>query len=80
MDLSRKKPVLKNRVPEHVEKAVIELAIENPALGQKRASWELQQQGIVVSSSGVRSIWLRTEVVLRFGPVCSQLKMDQGCI
>ncbi len=48
MDLSGKKSVPKNRVPEHVEKAVIELAIENPALGQKRASWELQQQGILV--------------------------------
>jgi len=33
MDLSRKEPILKNRVPEHVERAVIELAIENPALG-----------------------------------------------
>ena len=56
MDLSRKKPILKNRVP---ERAVIALAIENPALGQKRASWELRQKGIMVSSSGVRSIWLR---------------------
>ena len=26
MDLGRKKPILKNRVPEHVEQAVIELA------------------------------------------------------
>ncbi len=43
MDLSRRKPILKNRVSEHVERAVVELAIENPALGQKRASWELQQ-------------------------------------
>ena len=42
MDLSRKKPILKNWVPEHVERAVVELAIENPALGQKRASWQLQ--------------------------------------
>ena len=32
-DMSRKKPIIKNRVPEHVEKAVIDLAIENPALG-----------------------------------------------
>lgn len=35
MDLSRKKPIVKNRVPEHVERAVVALAIENPALGQK---------------------------------------------
>ena len=62
MDLSRKKPILKNRVPEHVEQAVVELAIDNPALGQKRASWELQQKGIMVSSSGVRSIWLRNDL------------------
>ncbi len=51
MDLSRKKPMLKNRVPEHVVRAVIDLVIENPALEQKRASWELQQKGIMVSSS-----------------------------
>ena len=62
MDLSRRKPILKNRVPEHVERAVVELAIENPALGQKRASWELQSRGIMVSSSGVRSIWLRHDL------------------
>jgi len=61
-EISRRKPVIKNRVPEHVERAVIELAIENPALGQLRASQELLQRGIVVSSSGVRSIWLRNEL------------------
>ncbi|WP_299999980.1 hypothetical protein [uncultured Ruegeria sp.] len=33
MDLSRKKPILKNQVSEHVERAVIELAIEDLALG-----------------------------------------------
>ena len=59
MDMSRKKPILKNRVSEHDEKAVVDLAIENPALGQKRASWEVQQHGIMISSSGVRSVWLR---------------------
>ena len=62
MDMSRKKPVLKNRVPEHVEKAVVDLAIENPVLGQKRASRELQPHGIMISSSGVRSVWLRHDL------------------
>jgi len=61
-EVSRRKPVTKNRVPEHVERAVIDLAIENPALGQLRASQELLQRGIVVSSGGVRSIWLRNEL------------------
>jgi len=61
-DLSRKKPNEKNRVPEHVEEAVIGLAIENPSLGQWRAANELQQRGIMVSSSGVRSVWLRHDL------------------
>lgn len=61
-EISRKKPNTKNRVPEHVEQAVIDLAIENPALGQTRASNELLQKGIIVSSSGVRSIWLRNDL------------------
>ena len=61
-EISKKKPILKNRVPEHVEKAVVDLAVENPALGQLRASQELLQRGIVVSSGGVRSIWLRHEL------------------
>jgi hypothetical protein len=61
-DMSRKKPIIKNRVPDHVEQAVIGLAIDNPALGQLRASQFLQQKGIIVSSSGVRSIWLRNDL------------------
>jgi transposase InsO family protein len=61
-EISRKKPIVRNRVPEHVERAVVELAIENPALGQLRVSQELLQRGIVVSSGGVRSIWLRNEL------------------
>ena len=61
-EISRKKPIIRNRVPEHVERAVIELAIENPALGQLRVAHELLQRGIVVSSGGVRSIWLRNEL------------------
>lgn len=61
-EISRKKSVEKNRVPDYVEQAVISLAIENPALGQERASNELQQRGILVSGSGVRSIWLRHDL------------------
>jgi transposase InsO family protein len=61
-EISRKKPIEKNRVPDYIEDAVVALAIENPALGQKRASHELQQQGVMISSSGVRSVWLRHDL------------------
>jgi transposase InsO family protein len=61
-DISRRQPNEKNRVPEHVEEAVKALAIENPALGQIRASNELLQKGIIVSASGIRSIWIRNDL------------------
>lgn len=61
-EISRKKPIEKNRVPAYIEDAVINLAVENPALGQHRAANELQQRGIIVSSSGVRSVWLRHDL------------------
>lgn len=61
-ELSRKKPIEKNRVPDYIEDAVVNLAIENPALGQNRASNELHQRGIMISSSGVRSVWLRNDL------------------
>ncbi len=32
-EISRKKPVLRNRVEEHIEEAVIKLATDNPSLG-----------------------------------------------
>lgn len=61
-ELSRRKPNVKNRVPEHVEQAVVEMAIENPALGQWRASQALLDEGVIVSATGVRSIWLRHDL------------------
>lgn len=59
---SRRVPNLKNRVDEATEKAVVDYAVEYPAYGQVRASNELRRQGISVSPSGVRSIWLRHDL------------------
>lgn len=56
---SRRTPNLKNRVDDATENAVLTHAIAFPAHGQSRTSNELRKQGVFVSASGVRSIWLR---------------------
>lgn len=59
LDKSRRSPNLKNRIDPAIEDAVRVYAVEFPAHGQHRTSNELRKQGIFVSGSGVRSIWLR---------------------
>ena len=58
-DKSRRQPNHKNRVESAIEDAVTAYAIEYPAHGQLRSSNELRKQGIFVSASGVRSVWVR---------------------
>ncbi|OZG72941.1 IS481 family transposase [Hahella sp. CCB-MM4] len=59
LEKTRRKPNLANRVDSETEDAVVQYAIDYPAHGQVRVSNELRKQGIFVSASGVRSIWLR---------------------
>lgn len=61
-EISRKKPVLKNRVDPLIEQAVVLFAVDQPAYGQHRVSNELRKRGIFVSGGGVRSIWLRHDL------------------
>jgi hypothetical protein len=59
---TRRKPCIKNRVAPEVEQAVLKMAYEYPAYGQLRVANELRKSGILVSSGGVRSIWLRHDL------------------
>ena len=54
--------MLRNRVEAHSEEAVIQLATDNPALGQVRVSNELKKSGLFISPGGVRSVWLRYDM------------------
>lgn len=56
---TRRKPCLKNRVSPEIEEAVLRMAYEYPAYGQLRASNALRKAGVLISSGGIRSIWLR---------------------
>lgn len=61
-EISRKKPILKNRVDPVIEEAVTAMATDQPAFGQLRVSNELKKKGIFVSPGGVRSIWQRHDL------------------
>lgn len=62
VDKNRRKPNLKNRVDEATESAVVAYAVEQPAHGQVRASNELRKQGVFISPSGIRSVWVRNQL------------------
>ncbi|HEY4064176.1 MAG TPA: IS481 family transposase [Puia sp.] len=61
-EVSRSKPILKNRVDPIIEAAVVKMAFEYPAFGQQRASNELRKQGVFISAGGIRSVWLRHDL------------------
>ena len=61
-EVSRRKPILKNRVEPAVEEAVVKMALDFPAYGQSRACNELRKQGIFISAGGVRSVWQRHDL------------------
>lgn len=62
VEISRRKPILKNRVAPEVESAVLKLALQQPSWGQARVARELASFGLTVSAAGVRCIWLRHEL------------------
>jgi hypothetical protein len=62
-EISRRKPVLKNRTAPEIEQAVVDMAIENPAWGQVRVSeMLLKRHGLSISPAGVRCVWQRHDL------------------
>jgi transposase InsO family protein len=61
-EISRSKPLLKNRIEQEIEELVVAYATEQPAHGQQRVSNELKKRGYSVAPSTVRSVWLRHDL------------------
>jgi uncharacterized protein YfbU (UPF0304 family) len=61
-EISRSKPLLKNRIDKEIEEVVVAYAAEQPAHGQQRASNELRKRGTTVTPSTIRCIWVRHDL------------------
>src|SRR6201984_3252034 len=61
-ELTRRKPILKNRTPPEVEAIIVELSLNQPAYGQIRVANELRKLGHSISPAGVRGVWQRHDL------------------
>src|SRR5258705_11147341 len=61
-EISRKKPILKNRTPVEIEQAVVAPAIEQPARGQVRISEARKRPGLSISPTGAACAFQRRDL------------------
>lgn len=62
IEMSRRVPNPKNRIAETIERRILELTVEQPAWGHTRMANELAKEGIRVSPTGVRGVWVRHDL------------------
>ena len=61
-EISRKKPVIKNRFSDSMEQATLRIDLEFPAYTQLRVANELRKKGTIISLGGLRSVWQRHDL------------------
>src|SRR5438067_11419047 len=64
-EISRRKPILKNRTSPEIEEAVVAMAVEQPAWGQVRVSEGPTRRGATIAAAGVRCVWQRPDLASR---------------
>jgi transposase InsO family protein len=55
-----------NRVPEEVEKRILDYSLEFPTHGPQRAANQLRLAGVNVGAGGVRGVWSRHDIETRY--------------
>ena len=60
--MSRRVPNPKNRIGETIERQILEMTLKQPAWGHTRMANELAKEGLRVSPTGVRGVWVRHDL------------------
>jgi transposase InsO family protein len=61
-EISRKKPIVANRIAPEIEARVVAFALDQPAFGQIRVANEMKKLGFSISPAGVRGVWQRHDL------------------